>query len=151
MSNYKQAVCIALPLGLSWETVVAVSRRNDPTRWGLPGGKVDPGETLEQAIRRETKEELGIDLPDTALVPIHVGYDGDFEVTTYMVEDRRYAVNAASISPEEGLTVTAMTQSQLCNPHNTPWPEYNTGVMHGVRNLRCRLPINDIITTAPTE
>jgi ADP-ribose pyrophosphatase YjhB (NUDIX family) len=30
--------------------------------WGLPGGKVDFGETLEAAARRETIEELGVDL-----------------------------------------------------------------------------------------
>lgn len=36
--------------------------RNDRGMWGLPGGMVDFGETVEDAAKREANEEIGIDV-----------------------------------------------------------------------------------------
>lgn len=35
--------------------------------WGVPAGKVDKGETLEKAIKREIEEELGLAIDSTSL------------------------------------------------------------------------------------
>jgi ADP-ribose pyrophosphatase YjhB (NUDIX family) len=44
--------------------VLLIHRRNPPHGWALPGGFVDYGETVEDAVRREMKEETGLDLED---------------------------------------------------------------------------------------
>ncbi len=37
-------------------------------QWALPGGRMDPGETPEETARRELHEELGLDLPASAVL-----------------------------------------------------------------------------------
>lgn len=44
--------------------IVLIERSNPPFGWALPGGFVDYGESLENAVRREMKEETGLDLED---------------------------------------------------------------------------------------
>lgn len=40
--------------------IVLIERRNPPPGWALPGGFVDPGETVEAAAMREAMEETGL-------------------------------------------------------------------------------------------
>lgn len=44
--------------------IVLIKRSNPPFGWALPGGFVDYGESLEQAVVREAKEETGLDIED---------------------------------------------------------------------------------------
>lgn len=42
--------------------IVLIYRRNEPKGWALPGGFVNYGETVEQAVVREVREETGLEL-----------------------------------------------------------------------------------------
>ena len=57
--------------------------------WELPGGKIDPGETQQQAIVREMNEELGIQVNKTSLHQrmIYQYPDRVVELSIYRIED----------------------------------------------------------------
>lgn len=42
--------------------------RRHSGQWALPGGRIDPGETPEQAALRETHEEIGLALPESSVL-----------------------------------------------------------------------------------
>ncbi len=44
------------------QKVVLIKRKNEPHGWALPGGFVDYGESVENAARREAREETGLEI-----------------------------------------------------------------------------------------
>ncbi|RLJ10315.1 MAG: hypothetical protein DRP15_00330 [Candidatus Aenigmatarchaeota archaeon] len=53
--------------------VVLVKRRFPPGKgcWVLPGGMVEPGETIKEALVREAKEETGLDVEPLRMIGIY--------------------------------------------------------------------------------
>jgi ADP-ribose pyrophosphatase YjhB (NUDIX family) len=57
-------------------------RRSDNGRWGLPGGSVEFGETVAEAVVREVQEETGYDVEPVRLVGVYSRPDLD-QIVTY--------------------------------------------------------------------
>lgn len=104
--------------------ILSVSRRYDHNKFGLPGGKTNPGEEPWQAAIRETKEETSIDTIDPVLIfrreePPAV--PGGVPFYTYcFVPAQWYGVPQNS---EEGI-VKWLTAAELTGPRGA-FPEYN--------------------------
>ena len=85
----KQAVCLFIQNEEG--KILGVARRDDHEKFGLPGGKVDPGESHMQAAIRELREETNIQVKPLDVYPVFTsichGDDGNnFMCTTYFVE-----------------------------------------------------------------
>ena len=93
MNTYPEAVSIVV---LNQDgRILACSRTENPGKWGLPGGKVEPQETPLEAAVRELLEETGLDVPEEEFAWLLSGPCPDesgrlphpvYQDTTFLVE-----------------------------------------------------------------
>lgn len=89
---------VDLVIELEEGRVVLIRRRNPPHGWALPGGFVDYGESVEDAARREAREETGLEVELVALLGVYSqpGRDPRFHTQTTVFAAR------AQGSPQAG-------------------------------------------------
>jgi 8-oxo-dGTP diphosphatase len=73
------------------DRVLLVKRATEPARgrWSIPGGLIDVGETLAEAVIREVREETGLDVEPLQLVELldRIYRDGDRVRYHYVIAD----------------------------------------------------------------
>lgn len=99
--------------------IVLIKRKNSPHGWALPGGFVDYGEALEEAARREAKEETGLDVElvrqlhtysDPVRDPRH------HTITTVFIARSAGALAAAPVAADDAEEIGIFTKENLPQP-----------------------------------
>lgn len=85
---------------------ILLVQRSDNAHWGLPGGYVEPGESVVEATRREVREETGFEIEVGRLVGVYS--DPATQVIEYPDRSRVQAVNLCfeAVAGREGLPTT---------------------------------------------
>jgi mutator protein MutT len=63
----------AVTLVLNEEKHLLMMRRTDSGHWGIPGGAVELGEIIEEAAKRETREETNLEVIEMSLFGVFSG------------------------------------------------------------------------------
>ncbi|MCB1515814.1 MAG: 8-oxo-dGTP diphosphatase MutT [Hyphomicrobiaceae bacterium] len=99
--------------------------------WEFPGGKVDPGETPEDALVRELREELDIELCRTCIAPLTFAshtYD-DFHLLMPLYICRTWD---GEIAPREGQEIAWARANRL---QHYPMPPADAPLIPALRDL----------------
>ena len=140
------------PDSATWSTSAALvltrragKLRNHAGQWALPGGRLDAGESAEDAALRELYEEVGLQLAPSAVL----GRLDDFSTRSgfVMTPVVVWAGSARDMlaNPDEVASIHRIPVSELLRP-DAPILEPMAGSTHPV----LRMPIGDHWIAAPT-
>lgn len=129
--------------------ILMVSRKNG-SGFGLPGGKVDPGEDLFEACIREIFEETGLDINniDMFLKPIFAQFVEGFWCTCFIAvrengEPYQVVTKENIQQKEEGVIPQFLTEDYF--RYHSAYNDYNYGVSKSYKEY-C-----EIVKTRPKE
>lgn len=109
---------------------ILLQQRKDGS-WGLPGGLLEVGESLEQTAIREVKEETNLDIKSLNFLKVFSGQDYSFilhnkdeiNVITALYFTEQWTGELIN-DPTEGLALEFFPLSQLPSPMNEEYVTY---------------------------
>jgi 8-oxo-dGTP pyrophosphatase MutT (NUDIX family) len=141
-----------LPVYAAWQgsaglllTRRAQHLRNHPGQWAFPGGRLDDGETPVAAALREMREEVGVDLPESAVL----GRLDDFVTRSGFVMTPIVVWGGGRLevapNPDEVASVHRIPLSEFLRP-DAPRLDPAEGSLQPI----LRMPVGDDHIAAPT-
>ena len=89
---------IEITIGGAFKGIVLIERKNPPFGLALPGGFVDIGESVEDALVREMREEVSLDVKQLRLLGVYSDPSRD---------ERFHAVSAVYVCEADAMPVAA--------------------------------------------
>ena len=92
---YKNPIPSVVGISFNEENEILLVKRGvepDIGSWCLPGGFMELGETAEEAVKRELREETGVEVNPGEIITVDTtigGFYGDVVVIAYMIEIRK--------------------------------------------------------------
>jgi mutator protein MutT len=121
------AVALIYRDGLFGQTILGVTRKDNFQDFGLPGGKIEMGETLYDGMCREVFEETGLIIELAR--PIFVREDGEFVAVVFLVEKYSGEINTQEAGQVKWITFEELKLGSF--------GEYNSKLEEHLNFIKC--------------
>ena len=120
--GYNPLISAGASVAVIKDKQILLNLRSDTKTWGIPGGSLEVGETLEETAKRELKEETNLDCEKFTLLNVFSGNDFYFEypngdelysvIALYLADDFK---GSLKIIDDESIDLSFFSKSELPN------------------------------------